>query len=193
MVETDLVEVVEKMAKVFARRHVRHALIGGLAVGLRSRPRATKDADFVVQVPAVAFPGLLEELAGEGFEISLTDMIRRWSAERFLVINSGRVRVDWMQPILPLYARVLDTAEERSWLETGIRVATAEGLILTKMVSFRPQDQVDIETLLIANRDDIDLGIIRSEWSAVAVGEEARTAWLEDAIRRICDKPPRGT
>jgi hypothetical protein len=192
MAETELDEVVGKMAAVFARRHVTHALIGGLAVGLRSRPRATKDADFIVQVPAVAFPGLLEALGDEGFDIDLLEMTRRWSAERFLVINYGRVRVDWMQPILPLYARVLETAEERPWLETGIRVATAEGLILTKMVSFRPQDQVDIETLLIANRDEIDLELIRSEWSVVAVGEEARTAWLEDAIRRLCDKPPPG-
>jgi hypothetical protein len=192
MAETDLVDVVGRMAKVFARRHVRHALIGGLAVGLRGRPRATKDADFIVQVPAVAFPGLLEELASEGFEIDLMDMIRRWSVERFLAFGYGRVRIDWMQPVLPLYARVLDTAEEKPWIESGIYVATAEGLILTKMVSFRPQDQVDIETLLIANRDEIDLELIRSEWSAVAVGEEARTAWLEDAIRRNGGKPPRG-
>jgi hypothetical protein len=57
------------------------------------------------------------------------------------------------------------------------------------MVSFRPQDQVDIETLLIANRDALDVGLIRQEWSAVAAGEEARTAWLEDALARLV--PPR--
>lgn len=117
------------------------------------------------------------------------DMIRRWSAERFLAFGCGRVRVDWMQPVLPLYAKVLETAEERPWLDTEVCVATAEGLILTKMISFRAQDLADIETLLIANRDDLDL--IRREWSAVAVGEEARTAWLEDAISRYCSKPPR--
>jgi len=53
------------------------------------------------------------------------------------------------------------------------------------MVSFRPQDQQDIETLLIANREDLDVNLIRQEWSAVAVGEEARTAWLEDALSRL--------
>jgi hypothetical protein len=57
------------------------------------------------------------------------------------------------------------------------------------MVSFRPQDQVDIETLLIANRDDIDLELIRREWAAVGQAEQARTAWLEDAIARLA---PRG-
>ena len=70
-----------------------------------------------------------------------------------------------------------------------LKVASAEGLILTKMVAFRPQDQVDIETLLIANRDAIDLALIRREWGAVAEGEEVRTAWLEEAITRLVPAP----
>jgi len=63
-------------------------------------------------------------------------------------------------------------------------VATAEGLILTKMVAFRAQDQMDIETLLTANRDEINLDIIRQEWSPFAATEAERTAWLEAAIAR---------
>jgi hypothetical protein len=189
MADTDLVEVVRRLAVVFARRQVRHALIGGLAVGLRSRPRATKDADFIVNVPDLSFPGLLEELAGDGFEIDVMDVVRRWPVERFTAFNYGPVRIDWMQPVLPVYATVLNTAEVRAWMGADLRVATAEGLILTKLIAFRPQDLADIETLLIANRDDIDVDLIRREWSAVAAGEAARTAWLEDAIARLV--PPR--
>jgi hypothetical protein len=68
-------------------------------------------------------------------------------------------------------------------------VAKAEGLKLTKMVSFRPQDKEDIETLLIANGDEIDVDLVRREWSAVAEGEEARTTWLEETLGRLV--PPR--
>ncbi len=184
MSDTELVDVVRRLAVVFARRQVRHALIGGLAVGLRSRPRATKDADFIMQVPAIAFPGLLEELAADGFEIDVMEVVRRWSVDRFIAFWRGQVRIDWMQPILPLYATVLATAESTPWRDTELRVATPEGLILTKIVAFRSQDQADIETLLIANRDQIDLDLIRDEWSVVAAGEDARTAWLENAIAR---------
>ena len=117
------------------------------------------------------------------------EVVRRWSIDRFTVFWCGRVRIDWMQPIIPLYATVLNTAEGKPWLDARINVATSEGLILTKMLSFRPQDQGDIETLLVANRDKIDIGFIRQEWSTVAEGEEARTAWLEDAMARLV--PPR--
>jgi len=65
-----------------------------------------------------------------------------------------------------------------------VRVATAEGLILTKLVAFRPQDQVDIETLLTANRDEIDVDMIREEWSPFAATETERTEWLETAIAK---------
>lgn len=94
-----------------------------------------------------------------------------------------------MQPVLPLYARILDTAENKPWLDTSLRVATAEGLILTKIVAFRPQDQADIVTLLAANRDEIDVDLIRREWAPFADSEADRTTWLEDAITRIV--PPR--
>ena len=91
-----------------------------------------------------------------------------------------------MKPVLPLYSRVLADANELPWTEGHqLRVATAEGLILTKMVSFREQDKADIVTLLAANRDDIDLDLIRGEWHPYAAQEPDRTAWLEDAIARI--------
>ncbi len=87
------------MANVFARRQVRHALIGGLAVGLRGRPRATKDADFILHVAAVDFPGLLEELAREGFEI---DLIRReWSA----VADGEEARTAWLEDAIKRFEK----------------------------------------------------------------------------------------
>jgi len=147
MNEPELADAVRLLAVAFERRKVRHALIGGLAVGKRTRPRATKDADFILQVPALSFPGLLEDLAADGFEIDVMDVIRRWSADRFVVFYRGPVRIDWMQPIVQLYAKVLNTAESEPWFDTRLNVATAEGLILTKMVAFRPQDQADIEAL----------------------------------------------
>lgn len=189
MDELELADAVRRLAVVFERRKIRYALIGGLAVGVRSRPRATKDADFILNVPALSFPGLLEDLAADGFEIDVMETIRRWSADRLVVFYRGAARIDWMQPVVPLYAYVLDNAESKTWLDIELKVATAEGLILMKMVAFRPQDQADIVSLLASNRDTIDLDLIRNQWSAFAVVEPDRTAWLEAAMVR--NVPPR--
>jgi len=94
-------------------------------------------------------------------------------------------RIDWLKPVLPLFSRTLADATPMEWTEGHtVRVATSEGLILTKMVAFRPQDQVDIETLLTANRDEINIDLIRQGWSPFAESEAERTAWLEAAIDR---------
>lgn len=63
-------------------------------------------------------------------------------------------------------------------------MASAEGLILTKMVAFRTQDLADVETLLTANRDAIDVDLFRAEWAPFAASEPERTAWLEAAVAK---------
>lgn len=186
----DLIRAVEVIADTLAAQGIRYALIGGLATILRGRPRFTQDVDILLQVPAIALPGLLDELAARGFSLDKTTVMREFTQEHVTAFRFGSVPIDWLKPVLPLYTRTIADASPLAWTEGhSIFVASPEGLILTKMVAFRPQDQADIETLLLANRDDIDLALVRQEWSAVAEGEEARTAWLEDAIRRLV--PPR--
>jgi hypothetical protein len=187
----ELIRAVELLSECFAARSTRYAIVGGLATLIRGRARFTQDVDVLLDVPQVALPGLLEELIRHGFDLDMTKVIREYVQESMTSFRFGSVRIDWLKPVLPLYAHTIANASSLPWTAGHtLRVAAAEGLILTKLVSFRPQDQVDIETLLIANRDEIDLGFIRREWSAVADGEEARTTWLEDAIKRLVPARP---
>ena len=181
----DSVRAVEALAEAFAARSVRYALIGGLATVLRGRPRYTRDVGFLLDVPQVALPGLLDDLSERGCVIDSTVVIREYVQEHVTSFPFGTVRVDWLKPVLPFYARALSDAEPLEWSEGHtVLVATAEGLILTKMVAFRPQDQHDIDVLLTANRDDIDVDLIQKEWSPFAATEPDRTAWLDAAVAR---------
>jgi hypothetical protein len=181
----ELVHAVELLADTFAARSINYALLGGLATMLRGRPRFTQDVDVLLDVPQLALPGLLDELAQVGFDFDAPTVIREYVREHVTAIRFGIVQIDWLKPILPLYSKALAAASPLVWTEGHpIRVVTAEGLILTKMVAFRPQDQADIETLLAANWGEINFDDIRQQWAAVAKGEESRTAWLEAAIAR---------
>jgi hypothetical protein len=186
----ELVRAVELLADTFATLSIRYAVVGGLATALRGRPRFTQDVDVLLDVSQLALPGLLDELAHLGFVLDRATVIREYVHEHMTAFRFASVRIDWLKPVLPLYARTLADALSLMWTEGHpLRVATAEGLILTKIVAFRPQDQVDIETLVTANRDDLNVDLIRREWSAVAAGEETRTTWLEDVLARLA--PPR--
>jgi hypothetical protein len=139
----------------------------------------------LVDVSQIALPGLLDDLVERGFSLEPAVVIKEYVREHITAFSFADVRIDWLKPVLPFYSRALADAKPVDWSEGhSIRVATAEGLILTKVVAFRPQDQIDIETLLTANRDTIDVQLIREEWSPFAATESERTAWLEAAITR---------
>lgn len=182
----ELIRSVELLSQTFENRCIRYALVGGLATMLRGRPRFTQDVDVLLEVPQIALPSLLDDLTACGFTLDLATVVREFVRENLTSFRYGSVRIDWLKPVLPLYTRTLADASELTWTAGHrLRVATAEGLILTKMVAFRDQDQADIATLLAANRADIDIALIRQEWQPYAESETARTVWLEAAISRI--------
>jgi hypothetical protein len=179
----------ERTTAAFARRGVRYALIGGLATGYRSRPRYTKDVDVIVDVPAVELPGLLAELRAEGFEFEERDVIEEFTRHHMAVLWRSGVRCDWLRPVLPAYRHVLDTATLESADAAPLRVATAEGLVLLKLLAFRLQDQTDVEALVAAN-PALDLDWIRGEWAAIFPLDDPRLAWLEEQVRSVTGPRP---
>lgn len=50
------------LIKIMPRHGANHALVGGLAAGLRGRFRFTDDIDFIVSVPQLRLPQLLDDL-----------------------------------------------------------------------------------------------------------------------------------
>jgi hypothetical protein len=74
---TGLMELVQALDRL----HLRYALIGGVAAGYRSGPRFTEDLDFLVEVPQVLLPALLDDLHARGFEFDSEKAIREWTQE----------------------------------------------------------------------------------------------------------------
>jgi hypothetical protein len=92
------------------------------------------------------------------------------------------VRVDWLKPVVPLYQHVLDTATAGAWEGRQIRVASAEGLILLKLLASRPQDLVDVHALLAANQGRLDLDWIEREWLTVFTTDDLRWQKFGEAV-----------
>ena len=175
--------VLKEVARCFESRDVRYALIGGVAVGIQSQIRATEDIDFIVDIPQVALPRVLEDLQSLGFEIDVPKVIRRWIQEHMLVLSCRGIRMDWIKPLISLYKHVIDTAAVTTGELGTIRIATAEGLILTKLVAWRTQDQADIERLLASHRGQLDLDSIRREWLTVGEDDDPKIQRFEEMVR----------
>lgn len=171
-----------ELASALNHFKVHYALIGGVAAGIRTHPRFTRDVDLLLSVPQLVLPPLLEDLQRRGFEFDLGATIREWTDHHMVVLSYHGIRIDWLKAVLPAYLHVLDHATEETWLGQPIRIASAEGLILLKLLAFRLQDQVDIENLVAANRDTLDLDWIRAEWQTVTSLDDPRMRRLQEWV-----------
>jgi hypothetical protein len=171
------------VSDVLTRHHVNYAVIGGMAAGYRSQPRFTKDVDFLLYVPQLSLPPVLEELGEHGFSFDLMTAIREFTQEHMTVLSYHGIRIDWLKPVIPAYLHVLERATVETWLDHEIRVASAEGLILLKLLAFRTQDQLDIENLAAAHRDDLDVAWIQAEWQAILPLDDPRMLRFLEIIR----------
>jgi hypothetical protein len=175
----------KQMAEALSAAHIRYALIGGIAVSFRSQPRYTKDLDFLLEIPQIKLPALLAELQTRGFTFDTAKTIQEWTQHHLAVLEYHGVRIDWLKPVIPLYSHVIDKSQVESWMDASLPIASVESLILTKLIGFRSQDQVDIENLLAANPGKIDIGYIRSEWAGIAQPDDSRMKRFEELAAKF--------
>lgn len=145
-----------------------YCLIGGLAVGMRGSSRSTFDVDFLLDIPQVTLARFLEHLVAIGFEIDVFGAIQTWQRNGLLALNdSNGVQVDLLKSAIPAFTAVLRRATEIGVDDQTIRVASTEGLILLKLIAFRPQDELDLKTL-VATSQKFDREWLKEQWAPLA-------------------------
>ena len=182
---SQLNEALLHIKNLFDARNVKYCVIGGYAVGYLSTPRFTKDIDFIVNVPQLVLPRVIEDLITLGFELNLYESIKRWTQEHMMVFQYQGYRIDWLKPVLPLHQHVIDTALETEWNGHSVRFATIESLILLKLLAFRPQDQIDVESLIASKRTALNLPYIDAEWQAIGELSDSPMQWFKERYHHI--------
>jgi len=155
----------QRICTDLARLKRGHALVGGLAVGVRIEPRFTRDADVAV---SVADDGdaerLIRELQASGYQIVTLveqEATRRLATVRLIPPGERErgVVVDLLfasSGIEPEIVKAADPVE----VMPGLRVPVAQTghLIALKVLARdddrRPQDQVDLLALMAGADDD---------------------------------------
>lgn len=161
---TSLESALHRIAADLTRSNADFALIGGLAVSVRTEPRFTRDADFAV---AVAGDGeaetLIRHLRARGYEIAAVvaqDAVGRLATVRLTVAGDAEGPVIDLLFASSGIEREVVAAGEPIELLPGltVKVARMEHLIALKVLSRdderRPQDLVDLRALLRAATTD---------------------------------------
>ena len=116
-----------------ARLGVRHALVGGLAVGAHGYPRATKDVDFLV--------------GDEAFERHPAGFVTM----RVPVVEFEGIDVD--QVPLTDALRVVEDGLQRASVSEGVPIAPVDTIVVMKLLAGRTQDLADVEAIVDSGAD----------------------------------------
>ena len=125
------------------------AVMGGIAVSVWARPRATQDIDFKVLLDRDAAQRLLNILTPDYIPLQLNPLQALQRNGVLFVKDEAGIRIDLQLADTRLDESAIQRAQTIE-LEPGVtaQVCSAEDLIIYKMISTRPQDRIDVESLV---------------------------------------------
>ena len=132
---------------------VPYAIIGGVAVSIRSVPRYTQDVDAVMWFGETGWQELLDKLISHGFIARSSRPIEFARLNRLLLlVDKDGIQVDLSFGALPFEEHTVRNAER---IEVADRltapIASAEALLIMKAIAWRPKDHVDIREIVAVN------------------------------------------
>ncbi|MCC6651957.1 MAG: nucleotidyltransferase [Candidatus Eisenbacteria bacterium] len=161
-----------------------YMVVGGFANLQWGRPRLTQDLDVTVATTEARLPELLAALAPE-FQARAIDPVAFALETGVVPITSvNGVLVDLMIARLAFEHDAIARAHSLPVGGRLVRFATAEDLILQKIVSERLRDREDIEGIVRRQRGKLDLEYLRPRVRALAVALE-RPNLLEELERLL--------
>lgn len=166
-------------------RGIPHAVIGGVATAVRGRPRITEDIDVVVLAEGFKPEELLADARAYGLLPRRPDATAFAITSRVLLLvhEENGTPIDLSLGILPFERELIERSTKVSIQETEFHVATAEDLVIMKVLAFRGKDIVDIESVFDAN-PSIDMERIRHWVGMLAEAlEEPEIALRLDRLR----------
>lgn len=138
---------------------MRYAVVGGLAVGAWTPPRATRDADLWVDIGG-AGDALRKALVDAGFHVpAMQEELERFGVFRSKARDSG-VFVDIFDATGPLGEAILTHRQRCEVGEVALWYARAEELAALKAFSDRPRDFEDLVALI--THADLDTAVVLS-------------------------------
>lgn len=165
------------------------ALIGGVAVSVLARPRATRDIDVVVWLPSWSeWPAFVARMHEHGLAFREGGSLDFALRSRVLLLVHGEtgVPVDVSMGALPVEEELVRHAVVREESGLALALPRPDDVVILKAIAGRPRDRIDIESLLECN-PGIDRARVRLRVSELADALEAPelVADLDELFARV--------
>ena len=185
MLGNDLAAATRRAVAVLDELGLPYAVVGGVAMNVWQRPRATRDADVLVCGQNADIQRLREAMRHAGFahhdranhqSLEGEDVYRFW----WLTGPAGVApKLDVLVGRRPVHQIILRRKVVVPALDTQLSVASIEDVILLKLLAGRPIDRVDAVDLARIHRDRLDEAYLQSAAQQMRVADAWRDVLSE--------------
>lgn len=168
---------------VLERAGIKYAIVGGLAVGVWSVPRATRDIDLYANLALEHRRILKKELERSGFDVpAMEEELQTYGV--FRSRSREGVFLDIFDAAGPLGDAILERRKQARLFGRLLWIVSPEELALLKMFSDRARDFDDLVALLNRASSLMDVSYLRT-WAKTldaSVGSDEMSERLEKAL-----------
>jgi Nucleotidyl transferase of unknown function (DUF2204) len=138
------------------------AIIGGLAVALYTKPRATRDVDAVIDIELSSLDSFLKRGEARGFRSRIPDPIPFAAQSRMVIVTHEESGIDVDMAIagIPYETDAIARARPYKLGRLNVPLLTPEDLVVFKILAYRPVDKADVAHLF-EFLPDLDVAFIR--------------------------------
>jgi len=135
-----------KLARALDGAGIPYMVIGGQAVLVHGEPRLTRDIDITLGADSSALTRVLDLAKIIGLTPTVREVEEFVQKTNVLPLSDqpSAIRVDLIFSFTPYEAQAIRRAISLRVLDTPVRFATAEDLIIHKLVAGRPRDLEDV-------------------------------------------------
>lgn len=145
-----------------------YLLYGGLAAGLWGEPRYTEDVDFVLFLPERHAYKFLREAARHGFAVDEDLAIQQLQVNGWARLPFGAPKSPWHLDLTlgdsPFDKSALSRRKDVELFGRTVWIASAEDLLIYKLVSWRERDVLDVHSI-VKRQKDLDVVYLK-KWIA---------------------------
>ena len=157
MAESDtlapLINTLRDLMNWFETEHISGMVIGGVAASLLGRPRITRDVDTLIQLEESRWSDFISQGARYNFFPRIRDSLEFAQKSRIFLFKHKPTLIDADIALaaLPFEEESIINATSFEIEGLTLRLPRPEDLIIMKAVASRPQDLIDIDSLIDAN------------------------------------------
>ena len=157
--EKHLEKALRQVVTFLESHKYRYALIGGIALAQWGVVRATYDVDIKLLVPDNDYAGMAQILQSAFAENTQSP---RPPNPLIVSVSVNEVIIDFLLALPGYEELIIERAVQRDFGGWSAWISSAEDLIIQKAVAGRGKDWLDVETLLIEQRGQLDETYIKN-------------------------------